>query len=64
MIIALLARLKKQNKIKWSMQYTKQHEIDLNTMVDAFISYDGSSPNDAIHILLPKLSLPEQQQVA
>ena len=56
MIIALLARLKKQNKVKWQMHYSNQYEIDLNTMVDSFISDDGSSPNDAIRIPPPKTS--------
>ncbi len=50
MIIALLARLKKQNKIQWKMPRISQDEIALNTMVDAFLSRDGNSPNDAISI--------------
>lgn len=55
MIIALLARLKRQNKIQWRMPHSNQNETKLNAMVDAFISGGGISPNDATHILSSKI---------
>lgn len=64
MLIALLARLKQQNKIQWEMLRTNLQEMELDDMVDAFISGGGSSPNDAIHIRSSTKTLSAAQKIA
>ncbi len=52
MIIALLARLKKQNKIQWNMSYSNIESQRLNNLVDQYISGNLSSLSSVISIII------------
>lgn len=50
-LIALLARLKKQTKTKFPIHQSNDMMQQLDAIVDSFIGKDGASPNDATAIL-------------
>ena len=50
-LVALLARLKKQTKTKFPIQQSDDMTRQLDAIVDSFIGKNGTSPNDATAIL-------------